>query len=93
MGYVLQSVHRIHIECELLTSGFFPVSVAPELPIEGVGLLMGNGIAGGKVTQSLEVLNSVLFHSTGRRCAVSSRWPGTTAASAVTPLHCGQPAD
>lgn len=58
MGYVLQSIHRIHMECELLTSGFFPVSLAPELPIEGVGLLMGNGIAEEKVIQSLEVLNS-----------------------------------
>lgn len=51
MGYVLQSVHCIHMECELLTSGFFPVSVAPELPNEGVGLLMGNAIAEGKVIQ------------------------------------------
>lgn len=58
MRYVLQSVHRIHMECQLLTSGLFPVSVAPELPIEGVGLLMGNGIAEGKVIQSLKVLNS-----------------------------------
>lgn len=58
MWYVLQSVHRIHMECKLLTSGFFPVSVAPELPIEGVGLLMGNAIAEGKVIQSLEVLKS-----------------------------------
>ena len=57
MGYMLRPVHRVFVQSELIT-GYFPVSVCPELPIEGISFLMGNDIAGGKVTPSLEVLNA-----------------------------------
>ncbi len=56
MGYVPRPVHRIHIQSKLIT-GFFPVATCPVLPINGVTLLMGNDIAGGKVTPALEVLD------------------------------------
>ena len=47
----------VYVQSELIT-GYFPVSVCPELPIEGISFLMGNDIVGGKVTPSLEVLNA-----------------------------------
>lgn len=57
MGYVLTLVHVVHVESKLIT-GFFPVAVCSELPINGVDFLLGNDIAGGKVTPALEVLGS-----------------------------------
>uniref|UniRef100_A0A3Q3MQZ4 Gypsy retrotransposon integrase-like protein 1 n=1 Tax=Mastacembelus armatus TaxID=205130 RepID=A0A3Q3MQZ4_9TELE len=55
MGYTPKPVHMIHITSKLVT-GFFPVAVSDELPIEGVTLLLGNDIAAGKVLPSLEVV-------------------------------------
>lgn len=57
MGYIPRPVHNVHIESDLVT-GFFPVAVCAALPIQGVILLVGNDIAGGKVTPALEVLDS-----------------------------------
>ncbi|KAK5890791.1 hypothetical protein CesoFtcFv8_014277 [Champsocephalus esox] len=57
MGYVPRPVHNVHIQSKLIT-GFFPVAVCPALPIRGIVLLMGNDIAGGKITPALEILNS-----------------------------------
>lgn len=54
MGFALRPIHCVHIESDLIS--FFPVAVCPELTIKGIGLLMGNNIAGGKVTPTLEVL-------------------------------------
>lgn len=56
MGYILQPVHRIHIKSKLIT-GFLPVVVCAALPVSGRTLLMGNDMAGGKVTPELEVLD------------------------------------
>lgn len=56
MGYIPRPVHHVHIQSKLVT-GFFPVAVCLELPITGIVLLMGNDIAGGKVTPALEVLD------------------------------------
>ena len=58
MGYVPRALHRVHIQSKLVT-GSFPVAVCPELPIKGISFLMGNDIAGGRVTPSLEVLDSI----------------------------------
>uniref|UniRef100_A0A8P4FXX4 CCHC-type domain-containing protein n=1 Tax=Dicentrarchus labrax TaxID=13489 RepID=A0A8P4FXX4_DICLA len=57
MGYVPRAVHSVHIQSNLVT-GLLPVAVCSELPIHGIVLLMGNDIAGGKVTSALEVLDS-----------------------------------
>lgn len=56
MGYIPRPVHSVHIQSKLIT-GFFPVAACPQLPIEGITLLMANDIAGGKVTPALEVLS------------------------------------
>lgn len=56
MGYMPRPVHRVYIQSTLVT-GSFPVAVCTELPIPGIVLLMGNDIAGGKVTPTLEVLD------------------------------------
>lgn len=44
MGFAPRPVHKVHIQSDLV-SGFFPVAVCDELPIQGVVLLMGNNIA------------------------------------------------
>lgn len=59
MGYIPRPMHRVHAELKLIT-GFFPVAVCPALPIEGMAFLMGNDIAGGKVTPALERLDYFL---------------------------------
>lgn len=41
-----------------LVTGFFHVTVCSELPVQGIVLVMGNDIAGGKVSPALEVLDS-----------------------------------
>ena len=57
MGYVPQPLHYVRIQSKLVT-GVFPVAICPALPIRGVTMLLGNDIAGGKVTLSLEVLDT-----------------------------------
>lgn len=57
------------------------MSVCPELPIEGVGLLLGNDIADGKVTPSLEVLSTPQRHNPSQE---RSELPGLFPACVVT---------
>lgn len=59
MGRVLKPVHNVYITSNLV-NGLFPVAISSGLPIRGVDLLLGNDIAGGKVTPSLEVLDTPL---------------------------------
>lgn len=68
MGHVLKPVHNVHITSKLV-NGCFPVAISLGLPIHGIDLLMGNYIASGKVTPSLEVLDSPLPIET---CEVNS---------------------
>lgn len=56
MGYVPRPVHLVQLQSELI-SGIFPIAVCSELPVKGISLLLGNDIAGGKVTPSLEILD------------------------------------
>ncbi|KAI2645420.1 Gag-Pol polyprotein [Labeo rohita] len=56
MGFVKVPLHRIHLQCELVT-GFVSVGVRPSLPIKGVSFILGNDLAGGKVTPALEVVD------------------------------------
>ncbi|XP_043954247.1 uncharacterized protein LOC122820728 isoform X1 [Gambusia affinis] len=63
MGYAPRPVHRVYIKSKLITV-FFPVAVCPDLPIDGVAMLMGNDIAGGLVLPSLEVLDNPLNQTT-----------------------------
>lgn len=58
MGCNLCPIHKLYIDSKLITGIIFPVAVCSALPIKGVTLLMGNDVAGGKVTPALEVLDS-----------------------------------
>ena len=58
MGYSPKPVHFVHVSSKLVT-GTFPLAVCTELPISGVDMLMGNDLAGGKVTPNLEVVESL----------------------------------
>lgn len=53
MGCIPWPVHNVYVRSELITV-FFPVGVSPALPIKGIVMLMGNDIAGDKVTPTLE---------------------------------------
>lgn len=54
---VLRGVEMGHVHVQLhLITGFFAVMVCPPLPIRGIFMLMG--IAGGKVSPTLEVLDT-----------------------------------
>lgn len=57
MGCIPRPVHNAYVKSDLIT-GFFPVAVSPALPIKGIATLMGNYIAGDKVTPTLEGLDS-----------------------------------
>lgn len=80
MGYVLRPVHCVHVGSKLIT-GFFPVAVCPELPIETIDFLMGNDIAGSKMTPSLEILDSLQLPR-GRQ--VKSKKTGQCPAGVIT---------
>uniref|UniRef100_A0A674N472 Gypsy retrotransposon integrase-like protein 1 n=1 Tax=Takifugu rubripes TaxID=31033 RepID=A0A674N472_TAKRU len=49
MVNMLVPLHRIHLQCPLL-SGWFEVAVLPDLPVPGVDFLLCNDIAGGQVS-------------------------------------------
>lgn len=53
-GRVRRPLHFVHIKSRLI-NGRFPVAVCPTLPVRGITMLMGNDIAGGKVTPSSDV--------------------------------------
>lgn len=54
MGCIPRPVHHVYVKSDLVT-GFFPVAVSPALPIKGIAMLMGNDIAGDKVTPTPKV--------------------------------------
>lgn len=56
MVNVLAPLHRIHLQCPLL-SGWFDVAVLPDLPVAGVDFLLCNDIAGGKVSSTPVVMD------------------------------------
>ena len=52
-GFVSVPLHKVHLNSELVT-GSVVVGVVPELPVEGVSLLLGNDLAGDRVKASDE---------------------------------------
>ena len=50
-AYTAVSLHRVTLESGLVT-GIVTVGVVPTLPVEGVSFLLGNDLAGGKVSVS-----------------------------------------
>ena len=57
MRFIPVPLHYVHI-CSSLINGFFKVAVRPALPINGVDIIVGNDLAGGKVMPVPEVLDS-----------------------------------
>lgn len=51
LGCVPVPRHRVALECDFV-SGVFPVAVRPALPVEGVGMILGNDICGSYVFAS-----------------------------------------
>ncbi|KAK0140312.1 hypothetical protein N1851_022787 [Merluccius polli] len=56
MSYISVPLHHLNLTCDLV-SGDFSVGVRPSLPMRGVTFVLGNDIAGGKVTPVLEVFD------------------------------------
>ena len=53
-GFVNVPLHRIYLKSNLI-SGLVVVGTRPTLPIEGVALLLGNNLAGGRVIANPKV--------------------------------------
>lgn len=75
MVYIPHPVHHIHIQSKLVTD-IFPVAVCCALPIKGITLLMGNDLAGDKVTPELKVLDVPPCNQNTQAvfCAISFWW-------------------
>ncbi|XP_072928109.1 uncharacterized protein abtb1 isoform X1 [Hemitrygon akajei] len=63
-------LHRVFLDCELV-SGPVELGVLPELPGEGVDLLLGNDLAGGKIGTALIVEAPPMESPSYRACAVT----------------------
>ena len=57
MGVVKVPLHRVYLKSALVT-GFVQVGVRPSLPVKGITFILGNDLAGGKVTPMLEVADT-----------------------------------
>lgn len=57
MRFIPAPLHCVHIRSSLI-NGFFKVAVRPALPINGVDVIVGNDLAGGKVMPVPEVLDN-----------------------------------
>ncbi|XP_065149952.1 uncharacterized protein [Paramisgurnus dabryanus] len=62
MGFVPVPLHRIYVQSDLVT-GFFTVGVRTGFPIEGIELIIGNDIAGGKVFPVPRVVSNPILES------------------------------
>ncbi len=90
LGCVRVPVHVIHLKSDLVT-GMVPLGVRTELPVDGVSLILGNDLAGGKVFPSPVVVDmpdlspdsdiAACFPSVFPACAVTRaqtrKWEGT----------------
>lgn len=74
-------LHWVHLTSDLV-SGHFRVGVMDTLPVKGVTLLLGNDIAGGKVTPLLEVLDKPNLNSEDED--LSKNFPNVFSACVVT---------
>lgn len=55
MQFIGVPLHTVCIECNLV-NGRVVVGVRPELPVDGVDLILGNDLAGGKVNPEVTVI-------------------------------------
>lgn len=56
MGVLTVPLHQIHLQCDLI-SGFVKVGVRPSFPVKGVAFILGNDLAGDKVSSLPEVVD------------------------------------
>uniref|UniRef100_A0A671WFH3 Gypsy retrotransposon integrase-like protein 1 n=1 Tax=Sparus aurata TaxID=8175 RepID=A0A671WFH3_SPAAU len=87
MGFVPAPLHTVHIKCELIT-GFFPVAARDSFPVDGVDLIMGNDVAGGKVFPLPEVVVSPIPPS--EPDDLTKGHPGVFAANVLTRAQSGK---
>lgn len=57
MVNVRAALHRVHLQCPLL-SGWFDIAVLPALPVAGIDFLLGNDIAGGQVNPAPVIVDT-----------------------------------
>ena len=67
-------LHRVNLNCELIT-GPVVVGVRPKLPIEGVSLILGNDLAGGKVQVYPQVVQSPIIEENDIEQSISEIFP------------------
>ena len=80
-GITSAPLHWVNLKTDLV-SGCFRVGVVPELPVSGVALLLGNGIAGVKVIPVLEVIDGPPTGAEGDK--LSNAFPHVFPACVVT---------
>ena len=80
MQWVGVPLHSIHLDCDLVKGGVV-VGVSPQFPIEGVALILGNDLAGGKVLLNPEVTAIPLIEQSAE---LQREYPGVFSVCAVT---------
>ena len=66
LGHVSVPLHNINFECDLVV-GPVTIGVRPQLPVKGVALMLGNDLAGSKVTTNDNLISTTAVPS----CAVT----------------------
>ena len=81
LGYISVPMHKVFLQSDLV-SGYVTVGIRPTLPVVGVSLLLGNDIAGERVTAN-PLMSSLPFLSDSSD-QVTQDIPGLYPACAVT---------
>ncbi|KAL5020695.1 hypothetical protein ScPMuIL_002223, partial [Solemya velum] len=81
LGFVNVPLHCVYLKSDLVT-GPVTIGVRPELPIEGVSLILGNDLAGEKVR--VDPLVSSIPDKTGDAETIQQEFPGIFPSCAVT---------
>lgn len=76
-------LHSVYLQSDLFT-GFTKLGVRSQLPVEGVDLILGNDIAGGKVFPQPIVVNTPDVTELRERIDVGQQFPPVFPACAVT---------
>lgn len=80
MQWINVPLHSVHLDCDLV-KGCVAVGVSPQFPIDGVALILGNDLAGGKVLLNPEVTTIPLPEQSGD---LQREYPGVFSVCAVT---------
>ncbi|XP_067263779.1 uncharacterized protein [Chanodichthys erythropterus] len=81
MGVIKVPLHQIHLQSDLV-SGFVRVGIRSSFPVKGVAFILGNDLAGGKVSPVPEVIDKpdCFIHADD----IADHFPDVFAASVVT---------